>query len=233
MVEILRQHACGNDEFRRDALSKRIVLIGGGGKTQTSQVELRERIDLGSGVVFGIELAEQVREQRDVGQFAIRNVIEREVVGQIVDAMRGHFMDNTGQRRACLEVPIWLRRRLSDVGELEQRKRGERFGAVGLHLNAVKFLGLGHDSLELCGAERLLDGSKALCLLARLLGGGTTSTKARWSFSSTTSASNFSEVVGLELLAQHGERGFVAQRVYGRASRRAGRSAFTARITAR
>lgn len=58
MVEILRQHACGNDEFRRDALSERLVLVGGGGKTQTSQVELRERIDLGSSVVFGIELAE-------------------------------------------------------------------------------------------------------------------------------------------------------------------------------
>ena len=137
MIEILRQHACRNDEFRRDALSERLVLVGGGGKTQASQVELRERIDLGGGVVFGIELAEQVREQRDVGQFIVRHVIEREIVGQIVDAMRGHFMDDAGQRRGCLEMPIWLRRRLRDVGEFEQRKCGERFGAVGLHLNAV------------------------------------------------------------------------------------------------
>ena len=87
--------------------------------------------------MFGIELAEQVREQRDVGQFIVRHVIEREIVGQIVDAMRGHFMDDARQRRACLEMPLWLRRRLCDVGEFEQRKRGECFGAIGLHLNAV------------------------------------------------------------------------------------------------
>ena len=129
--------------------------------------------------------------------------------------MRGHFMDDAGQRRTCLEMPIWLRRRLNDVGELEQRKRGERFGAIGLHLNAVKFLGLSHDSFELCGVERLLDGGKALRLLARLFGSGHHFNEGAMVVFEQHFCEQTFEVIGLELLAQRGKRGFVAQRVYG------------------
>ena len=79
----------------------------------------------------------------------------------------------------------------------------------------MQFFSLGHDSLELCGVERLLDGGKALCLLARLLGSGHHFNEGTMVVLKQHLCEQFLEVIGLELLAQRSERGFVAQRVYG------------------
>ena len=97
------------------------VLVGGRRKTKASKMELRESVKFSGSVVRRIELAEQDREYGDVRQVLEAHSVEREVVREIVDAMRGNFMKEATLWRGLIKVPRCFGGCIRDVIELEQR----------------------------------------------------------------------------------------------------------------
>ena len=120
----------------------------------------------------GVQLAQHLRQNRDIGQLLEGNALQTVETIDIGDTSRGNKMAHASEGRVSLEFINRLGGSLVDIGYRQPWKRRLRLGRIGGFLHFAQKLLFRHDALAIGGQQLAVQRGERLQRFVRLVGLG-------------------------------------------------------------